>query len=184
MTKKVDLIVHPVRLRIVQHLQGHELTSGQLHELLSDVPQATLYRQIKILLDGGMLQVAEERVVHGIIERVYTMPRGSAHLSRDEFAQISAEDHQRYFSIMMAVLSGALKRYVSQSEYDIVREGMTYFQATPLLTDEEARQLRIDLLALAKGYGSKPPNAGRRRCMLGVALIPQAETESKTEGIK
>src|SRR5258707_34395 len=117
---KADLIVHPVRLRIIQVILARELTSRQIAERLPDVPQATLYRQIKILLQGGLLQVTGEKQVHGIVEKTYSMPAGAAHLSREEFAQISAEDHARYFAIFAGGLSGALSRYVGQEDYDVV----------------------------------------------------------------
>lgn len=41
---KVDLLLHPVRLRVVQALLGQEMTPQQLVDALGDVPQATLYR--------------------------------------------------------------------------------------------------------------------------------------------
>src|SRR2546430_2345141 len=78
---KAELIVHPVRLRILEAAQRQKLTSRQIAEYLPDVPQATLYRQIKLLLDGGLLEVVEERLVHGIVEKVYTLPEGAGHLS-------------------------------------------------------------------------------------------------------
>src|SRR5690242_9824963 len=100
-----ELIVHPVRLRIVEAVAGHSMTSQQIAERLPDVPQATLYRQIKILLEGGILQVAEERQVHGIVEKTYTMPEEAGHLTREEFAAISPADHSRYFAILLGVLT-------------------------------------------------------------------------------
>jgi hypothetical protein len=180
---KPELIVHPVRLRIVCAVQGRKLTSRQIGERLPGVPQATLYRQIKTLLDGGMLQVDSEHTVNGIAERVYSVPAGAAHLSRHEFAQISAEDHARYFAIFLGMLSAGMDRYLEQGSIDVVQQGMTYFQASLHLTDKQARQLRLDLLNLAKAHGVSGAGPGRRRHSLGVVFHPEPEeTDPPADG--
>jgi len=173
---KAELIVHPIRLRIIEALHGRELTSRQIADSLDDVPQATLYRQIKVLLDGGILSVVSERLVHGIVEKLYQLSPGAAHLSREDFAQITAEEHQRYFAIFLGVLSGSMGRYLRQPSLDVVKDGMTYFNAAPFLTDAEARQMRLDLLELASRYG-EADLPGRRRHRLAVAFFPDAEPD-------
>ncbi len=54
-----DLLLHPVRLRIVQAFLGDRaLTTTELQAELPDVPAASLYRQVARLVDGGVLGVA------------------------------------------------------------------------------------------------------------------------------
>ena len=48
---KVDLILHPIRMRILMALSGSQKTSQQLADDLRDVPQATLYRLVAELRD-------------------------------------------------------------------------------------------------------------------------------------
>jgi hypothetical protein len=172
---KAELIIHPVRLRIIEALQRQTLTTRQLAARLPDVPQATLYRQIKRLLEGEVLEVASEWLVNGIVERAYALREDAAHLSREEFAAIPPEDHARYFSIFLGTLMARMDRYLQQEAYDATAEGMTYFQVALHLTDEEARQFRIDLLELVGRAGASEPGAGRRRRLLGAAFIPDAQ---------
>ena len=48
----VDVVLHPVRLRIAQAFLGaRALTTGQLADALADVPTATLYRQVATLVE-------------------------------------------------------------------------------------------------------------------------------------
>lgn len=48
-----DLLLHPVRIRIVQALlDGSELTTGELTARLGDIPVATLYRHVAKLSAG------------------------------------------------------------------------------------------------------------------------------------
>ena len=49
--KKTDIILHPVRMRILQNLATRNLTPLQLAEELVNVPQATLYRHLNKLVE-------------------------------------------------------------------------------------------------------------------------------------
>jgi len=173
---KAELIIHPVRLRIVEAVQQQTLTVRQIASRLPDVPQATLYRQVKRLLDGGVLVVAGERLVNGIVEKTYALREEAGHFSREEFAAIPPEEHARYFSVFLGALMTWMDRYLRQETYDTTAEGMTYFQVALHLTDEEARQFRLDLLELVN-RASAEPGPGRRRRMLGAAFIPDAKVE-------
>jgi hypothetical protein len=174
---KAELIVHPVRLRIIEAFQGRDLTTRQIAALLPDVPQASLYRQIKRLHDAKILVVAEEKAVNGIIERTYALREGATHLSREEFAAISAEDHARYFAIFLGVMAAQMNRYLGQESYDTTAEGMTYFQAVLHLTDEEARQVRVDLLEMVERIGKLGRKAGSRPRALTVVFLPEVALE-------
>lgn len=178
--KRTDLIIHPIRLRIIEAASNRALTTRNLAALLPDVPQATLYRQIHRLVEGGLLRVVEERVVNGIIEKTYIVPAGAAHIDREEFSQITAEEHARYFPIFMGTMANSMTRYIEQETFDAVREGMTYFQASLYLTDEEARQLRVDLLEFVN-RNAGAPGPGRRLRSLNVAFIPEGPESGKSQ---
>jgi predicted DNA-binding transcriptional regulator YafY len=67
---KVDLLLHPVRLRLGQaFLGGRELTIARLAAELADVSAAQLYRHISLLPDADVLNVVGERRVRGAVER-------------------------------------------------------------------------------------------------------------------
>jgi DNA-binding transcriptional ArsR family regulator len=76
-----DLLLHPVRLRIVQALVKQPMTASGLKEVLGDVAQATLYRHIKALENGGMLDIVAERQVRGTVERTCRVVESAVALS-------------------------------------------------------------------------------------------------------
>jgi DNA-binding transcriptional ArsR family regulator len=169
---KAELILHPVRLRIIVAVQQQPLTVSQLGARLPDIAPATLYRQIKRLLGGEILEVVSERLVNGIVEKTYALREGAGHFSREEFAAIPAADHARYFAIFLGALMTQMDAYLRQPAYDTTAEGMTYFQVAMHLTDAEARQFRLDLLDLVGRAGAAGPGPGRRRRLLGAAFLP------------
>src|SRR5664280_2305479 len=73
----VDLLLHPVRLRIVHALSGgRTLTTTELSGRLPEVSKVTVYRQVALLAEGGFLEVAGERRREGgdLCHEVSTRP--------------------------------------------------------------------------------------------------------------
>ncbi len=57
----LDLLLHPVRLRILRALlDGHPSTTAELRGRLPDIAPATMYRHIAVLTAAGVLEVPEE----------------------------------------------------------------------------------------------------------------------------
>jgi len=57
MSTKVEILMHPVRIKICQALMRNRengLTPLEMVKILKDVPQATLYRHLQIMFDSGM----------------------------------------------------------------------------------------------------------------------------------
>src|SRR4051794_25170391 len=102
-----ELLLHPVRLRIVQAFLGdRELTTGRLHELLPDVSTATLYRQVTTLSDAGVLEVTEERRVRGAAERTYRLRVQDASVGPEQAAELTPEPHRQTVPPFVARLPG------------------------------------------------------------------------------
>src|SRR5687767_10526142 len=71
-----DILLHPVRLRIVQALSdGRALTTSELCARLPDASKATVYRHVALLAAHGFLVVHGERRVRGVVERTYRLER-------------------------------------------------------------------------------------------------------------
>ena len=171
--KRADLILHPVRLRIiVAFARGRRLTPQQVAAVLPDVPQATLYRQIERLYRGGALAVAAERPVRGAVERTYVLAEGGASLSPDDLARSSREDHLGYFTAFAAGLVAQFEEYLERSEADLLKDGVGYRQVVLNLTDQEVSEMAVALNAAVGPFLAYDPKPGRRRRMLATVLIP------------
>ena len=93
---KLDLILHPQRLRIIQTLAGGALTTQEIADRLPGVPKSSIYRQLKALLDGRIVSVVETRPVKGVEERVYQLDVQTA-VAPQDLADLTPDDHLRYF---------------------------------------------------------------------------------------
>jgi DNA-binding transcriptional ArsR family regulator len=181
MRTKADLLLHPVRLRIVQALVGgRRLSPAELARELGDVPPATLYRHVNALADGGVLAVAGERAARGTPERVFALVEGAASLGAEDLAAATPSDHLRYFTIFVAGLIGDFGRYLGRERVDFVADGVGYRQIPLELTDEEFAALvgRLDA-AFAPALGNAPA-PGRRRRLFTTVVVPVEPPEEDT----
>lgn len=173
MSTSADLLLHPVRLRIVQALAGgRHRTPAELADELAGVPQASLYRHIRTLADAGVLAVVEERPARGTPQRVYALVDGAGDVSPDDLADASADDHLRYFTVFLASLLDDFGRYLQGGEVDLARDGVGYRQIPLELTDQELAELAGRLQAAIAPVLANRPAPGRRRRMLTTVLMP------------
>jgi DNA-binding transcriptional ArsR family regulator len=71
----VELLAHPLRLRILHAVRAGTRTTAEIRAALPDASKATLYRQIILLTRAGLLEVASQQRVRGQAERSYRLAR-------------------------------------------------------------------------------------------------------------
>ncbi|MEO1289659.1 MAG: helix-turn-helix domain-containing protein, partial [Chloroflexota bacterium] len=150
---KADLILHPIRIRIITELLRAEMSPQQLAKLLSDVPQATLYRHINKLEDANILEVISETPIRGTVEKVYGVVAGASRLSPDDIKTMSAEEHLHYFMTFAASLIGDFTRFIEQVEPDdpsVLSGAMQYSKALFYLSDDEALEINKAIAEMAQ----------------------------------
>ncbi len=176
---KADLILHPARLRIMSELGGRQMTPRQLAATLPDIPQATLYRHVKTLLEGGMLDVVSEQEVNGSVERTYTLAKGAGRLTEDELQRLTPEEHFRYFSIFAVKLMDDFAAYLRDAAAERVgQDGMSYSTAVVYLSAEERADFQEKVIALIGSVMSLEPTPDRKRYSLSSIVIPDGKDNS------
>ena len=177
-----DLLLHPVRLRIVKAFLGDRaLTTSQLAAEISDVPAGSLYRHVARLTRAGVLQVVAERRVRGAVERTYTMRAATAQIQPDEARAMTAEQHTQAFTAYVAGLLADFGRYLATDPPDPAAEA-GYRAGALWLTDAEFAQLLIDLNAVFQPRLANTPAPGRRRRMLYTVYLPDPEPPGHGDG--
>ncbi len=174
MTKSaVDLLMHPVRLRIVNALAGgRALTTAQLCERLRDTSQATVYRHVAALADGGILEVDGEQQVRGTIERSYRLRRDRAAIAAGVGKSMSLEEHRRLFTATMAALIAEFDGYLQRDGADPYDHSVSYRQTVIWLDDQELAALIDEFQQLLMSHGTKSPSPARTPYVLSTILFP------------
>lgn len=168
-----DLLLHPVRLRIVQAFLGDRaLTTSQLCGELSDIPPGSLYRHVALLTKAGVLQVVAERRVRAVIERTYTLRIFAAQIQPDEAAAMTPEQHLHAFMAYVAGMLVDAERYLTTGSPDPLRDGASYRIGAMWLTDVEFADLVQELTAVFQPRLAYASDKGRRRRMVYTVLLP------------
>ena len=166
-----DVLLHPQRLAIVRALAGVQLTTRELAERVSDIPQATLYRHLGLLLDAGIITVVSERKVRGTAERTYALGP-QAILSQEAFEQAMPEDHFRYFATYIGGLLDEFGRYLQRPTVDLAKDGVGYREVVLNLTDDELRDLLTEIRAAIAARTDNDLTPDRTPRLLSTVTMP------------
>ena len=172
---KADLIIHPVRFRIMRILEKEPLTTAQIAERIADTPKSSIYRHLKLLLDGKVISLADTRLVNGIQEKTYQLAR-QPHLSAADLQNATADDHLRYFTDYAITLVNGFAHYLETavSPIDFVADNVGYTEATLYANDAEilVMQTAINhaLMPLLTNDGGEN---GRRKRKIAIILHPE-----------
>ena len=171
---KAKILLHPVRMRVIQTLvTGEQLTVSEMLERLPDIPQATLYRHLKKLVDSHVLKITQETKVRGAVEKVYALAEHGASLSKDEIQSASREEHLDYFMNFISHLLGNYSRYLDQKEFDLFEDGVMYRQVVLHLSEAERNQLIHDIGTAYSKVLKNTPSPDRNEYNIATVIIPE-----------
>lgn len=180
--EKAELLLHPVRMRIVLTLHQRTLTARQLAVELSDIATTTLYHHLGLLTKAGILRVVEERPVRGTLhEKTYTLVEDSAILGVEDAANITSEQMMQYFQVFVGSLLGDFARYLDQREPGPPTD--TGYQTTALyLNDEEFIRFTEAFNEFLRPWATISPASERRRRLFSMIMISDpGKPENTTE---
>ena len=162
-----EVVMNPIRQRIFQYFLLHETgTVKELKKALSDIPNASLYRHIKILVDHSILIVVGENRIRGTVESVYR-------LNKDALA---TEDESGN-AVQMSLLSicASFARYFAGGNADPKRDMLLLTNCTLLLTDEEFSGFLSEINEIALRYMKVEATEGSKTRQITLISAPTNE---------
>src|SRR6185312_15991147 len=169
---RVQLLLHPVRLRIVGEFTGRERSAGELAAALPDVPHSSLYRHLGQLVGGGVLEVVTERPTGGPAERVYRLAEGADRVPVELLDGLTPTEQRQYFSVYVASLLDSLSAYAASPGAKPSADGLSYNRAVVHLSDDERARFAARLAEVVGEMLALPPAAHRRPFHIASSVIP------------
>ena len=167
-----DLVLHPVRLRVILALVGRTLTTEGLAQVLPDVPPASLYRHVKRLRDAGVVSVVAEERARGAIRRTYTVKPEAGILPAAELRSLDREGVARLFVAFCAALLADFGRYLDRPGFDLVADGVRFRQVPLYLDDMQYQRFLTELDGIIGAAHAGPVAAHRRRRTFSHIIVP------------
>ncbi|NMA60872.1 MAG: helix-turn-helix domain-containing protein [Firmicutes bacterium] len=179
---KINTILHPVRMRIMQSLLGgKELTAQEISNRVSDVPQASLYRHLNRLLEAEVLEVVEENKVRGTMEKVYALSNQLETMTAKEVKEASPQEHFGFFFGFLTNLLGDYEEYLQGENIDLEQDGVSYRQLSVYLSDGELRKLLTEIRAIVAKVIENEPTTERRLRSITTIVIPKDTREKEDQ---
>ncbi len=114
MKNKADLLLNPVRMRIIQFTaQNQPVTVAQTAKALPDVPKATLYRHMRVLTSSGILSIVSEEKIRGTFEQSYSLNTEKIYASGNESG---SELHTLVYSVLTKLIADFTEYFGNESE--------------------------------------------------------------------
>ncbi|WP_165313163.1 helix-turn-helix domain-containing protein [Rothia halotolerans] len=169
-----DVVLHPVRMKIIQQLGGRSMTTAQLRQALPEVKQATLYRHVSALLEAELLTVVEERQVRGAVERTLALGERMAHVDQEELRAMDEVQLRSAFTTFLSGLSNDFERFLEEGNLE-ARDFLGFTRAPVYLDEQDIAALQAEFNEMLAPY-LQERRAGQRRISLATVLIPEADS--------
>jgi DNA-binding transcriptional ArsR family regulator len=178
MSKKTELILHPIRMRIFLTLAKQNLTPLQLYEELVNVPQATLYRHLNKLVQAEILRVVGERPVRGTVEKVYGINTETMNLENKDVLQASREELLELFTNFVMGKVRDFATYLQRDEINLIEDKISFRQAPLYLNEDEFNDLAFAVGQAFNKHLANKPAPGRKSINWTNIIIPGPEEDS------
>jgi hypothetical protein len=166
-----DLLLHPIRWRIVQRVLGREVTTTDLKRDLPDVPSTSLYRHVAVLIDAGFLTVVRERKVRGTTERTLSLDQTKVgRIDEREARAMTPEQHRQAFLMMLTRLAADFDRAVERGDLETRLPQLGYSQLALYVAPEDLDAIREGINAVIEPHLTEAP--GKDRVTLSLIALP------------
>jgi hypothetical protein len=174
MTDRATLLLHPIRLRIVQALDNRALTMAELADRLPDLPTSSLYRHVATLRQAGTVLPGPD--APRTRDQRFSLS-GSTRLRAEELAGLSAAEHHQHFTAWVATLLSRYAAYLDAAEaaggVDLGADRVGFTERTFFATEAEFDAIAAEVEAVFARAAAVPAGPGRRRRRLATLTFPE-----------
>ena len=118
-------------------------TVKEIRKALPDVPSASLYRHVKILVDSSILTIVGENRIRSTVESIYQ-------LNKD--ALTSEDENSNAVQMSLLSICASFARYFSSGNADPKKDMLLFTNCTLVLTDEEFSGFLSEINEIALKY--------------------------------
>ncbi len=172
MLPKAKLLIHPDRMQLITELSSHSLTGPALAAALPSIPQASLYRHLTHLIEGGIVEVTKQDG-----QKHYRIVEGQARLGPDDLEGMSGADLLNAFSMFCSGLLVRVGQSIGEGvALDASRKGLKFLQVKVRMTDADLVAMN-ELIASVVRRSQENEDENSRAYTLAAIIIPE-ETDS------
>ena len=174
--KIMECISNPAKSRLlIEIMRRGEVTAKYLAEC-SDIPQTTLYRNLKRMTDDGLLKIVNETPIRGTVEKTYALtfdPSDPPSVLGENSGAIYMQMFFQYFLTFAKIF----QEYCDTPGIDIKRDRSGLSLSHVYLTDEELEKVVSDIAQILYPLQDNKPEPGRRLRTVGLIISPEHKAD-------
>ena len=172
----IQKLLNPVRIKIVNILiREKEMTRKQIQEHIPSVPQATLYRHIKTLMDCNVLKVVNEEQIRGTIERTYALAYNPFERMNEIGVNANRDQLLDVFATYAFTLMNDFSEYLSEEQIDLVKDYVGFRSIPMYLNEKENIDCIEEFKNLLIKYGNFEDDGNRSLRKFSYVFMPKKE---------
>ena len=157
--KLLSCFGNPVKTKLfLEFYEQKQVTTGQLLEKYSEIPQTTLYRHLKKMLTDNIIKVVGENHIHGRVEKVYSL---GFDYDKSVENMAAENDGKTYLHIVTQNMIGILREfqeYISKANIDLASDGSGFLVEPIYATVEELKEATVKIKAILSPLKTNQPN--------------------------
>ena len=171
--KIMECVSNPIKCRLlIEILKSRETTAKSLAEKCGDIPQTTLYRNIKRMTEDGILKVVNETQIRGTVEKTYA----AAFDLNDTNTIIDENSGKMYMQMFLQYILTFAKQFQTYCDtpgIDIKNDKSGFSLSYVYLTDEELENTVAAISKVLTPLQNNQPAPDRKLRTIGVIISPE-----------
>lgn len=171
-----QILLNPVRSRIIQYLSVHQVaTAAELVSFMTDISRTTLYRHLNTLAENDVIKVVSEKRVRGSVERSYS-------LNLETITKENTKENatRNAFGFLMKIYAD-FDMYFQNENANPGADKVFLSNVSLLLSDDEFNELLVQINTLLKDRLNNKPNEKRKQRSISFISSPCIEEGKKRE---
>ena len=175
--KIMECISNPAKSRLlIEIMRRGEVTAKYLAEKCSDIPQTTLYRNLKRMTDDGLLKIVGETPIRGTVEKTYALtfdPSDPPSVLGENSGAIYMQMFFQYFLTFAKIF----QEYCETPGIDIKKDRSGLSLSHVYLTDEELEKVVPDIAQILYPLQDNKPEPDRKLRTVGLIISPEHKAD-------
>ena len=171
--KIMECVSNPIKCRLlIEILKSGETTAKLLAEKCADIPQTTLYRNLKRMTEDGILKVVSETQIRGTVEKTYA----AAFDLNDANTMIGENAGKMYLQMFLQYMLTFAKQfqiYCDTPGIDIKKDKSGFSLSYLYLTDEALENTVAAISKILTPLQNNQPAPDRKLRTIGVIISPE-----------
>lgn len=171
--KIMECVSNPIKCRLlIEILKSGETTAKLLAEKCEDIPQTTLYRNLKLMTEEGVLKVVSETQIRGTVEKTYAVTFDL----NDVNAIIGENSGKMYMQMFLRYILTFAKQFQTYCDtpgIDIKNDKSGFSLSYVYLTDEELENVVAAISKILTPLQNNQSAPDRKLRTIGVIISPE-----------